>query len=167
MTITTLATVQTKDNNDHKTQHETNTSFAPAINISAQLDVIKDAQNESVYYSSFKFEDGIDAEHLLQSGIVPRRLKISTLLGLGKNRTIGLGSQNLSNGKLKASKMRSAVRVAAGQGFDAMMELYGVREPGLIHKGLFYKIYFSCIISFLVDRSKLNIRDKIPILYAV
>lgn len=139
MTITTLATVQTKDYNDHKTQHETNTTFAPTITVRAQFDAEKDAKNKTFYYSSFKFEDGLDAEELLKSGIVPRRLKISTLLGLGRNRTIGAVQQNQfkTNGKLKASKMRSAVRVAAGQGFDAMMELYGVREPGIIHKGWF------------------------------
>lgn len=134
MTITTLATVQTKDHNDHKTQHETNTTITQATTISAQFDAEKDAQNKTVYYSSFKFEDGLDGEELLSSGIVPRRLKISTLLGLGRNRTIGAGVRK-SSGKLKASKMRSAVRVAAGQGFDAMMELYGVQEPGIIHKG--------------------------------
>lgn len=151
MTITTLATIQTKDHNDHNTQHETNTTFEQTIDISAQNDAKNGAkQNKTVLYSSFKFEDGLDTEELHKSGIVPRRLKISTLLGLDRNRTIEarFKYQYKSNGKLKASKMRSAVRVAAGQGFDAMIELYGVTEPDIIHKGWCNIIFIllMCII---------------------
>lgn len=128
--------------------------------------IIATTNDETVFYNSgFKYEEEEEEEDdhnsddttqsVLTNNIesinnknVPRtfarKLKISTLSRGGNRNHTNNKNRKSSTGK-KRSKYRSAVRVAAGQGYDAMMELYDVKEPGLIRKGMCADYIFPII----------------------
>lgn len=136
-----LQRTQQKSNNLHQHQHtqriQTNSSNAPRVKNFDVTYSIDNNDNISLHNELAQFE----LPTMITSSKFYKSLKASatTAAATAPNK------QTFARNAKHSNILRSALRAAARQGFEAMVELYDKKEPNLISKGqlqfLFYFIW--------------------------